>query len=144
VSLTENHLSWKLIFNFLFSPGATPHLGPLLGIGGRTTSICNERLTLEQKKRGILVFKDFVERTVSALVELENGRRGDLSSSLQVFCRVDVGVLFKGGSCYYYVNEVERSLTTGLYQQMGPIVLTMLDSAVANIPLYLSRSRRPS
>jgi hypothetical protein len=124
----------------LFSPGPTPHLGPLLSIGGRTTSICNERLSQEQKERGTKVFKDFVERTVSALIKRENGRRGDLSSSLQIFCRVDVGVLFKGGSCHYYVNEVERSLTTGLYQEMGPAVLTMLDSAVTIIPLYLRRS----
>jgi hypothetical protein len=79
---------------------------------------------------------------VNTMIGLENGRRGNQSSSLQVFCRVDVGVLFRGGRGYYYVSELERSLTTALSQNMGLSGMwTMLDSAVLRIPLYISGSQ---
>jgi hypothetical protein len=83
-----------------------------------------------------------VESTVKGLIHLENARRGDESSSLQVFCRVDVGVL-KGpdNQFHYYVNEVERSLTVGLYRGLSlAATLTMLHSAVAMVPQYVARS----
>jgi hypothetical protein len=127
----------------LFSrPGKTPQLGPLLTTGGRTTSICNEKLTQEEMDAGYKVFKNFVEDTVKAMTVLENSRRGNQSSSLQVFCRVDVGVLFQGDVSHYYVSELERSLSTGLFQNLGTSVWTMLDSAVLRIPSYISGSAR--
>ena len=81
-----------------------------------------------------------MEDTVKAMTDLEN-KRCNRSSSLEVFCRVDVGVLFKGGRPYYYVSELERSLTTGLSQTMGTMVWTMLDSAVRRIPSYIKGSQ---
>jgi hypothetical protein len=125
----------------LSSPGPTPQLGPLLTIGGRTTSICNERLSQKQMVIGEQVFRNFVEDTVKALIDLENDRRGDQSSSLQVFCRVDVGVLFRWGTPSYYVSELERSLTTGLMQHLHVnMIWTMLDSAILKIPSYICNS----
>lgn len=133
-------LCWKLTSNLLSRPGPTPQLGPLLSMGGKTIFICNERLTEEQNSRGKAVFEGFVEDTVKAMIDLENSRRGDLTSSLQIFCRIDAGVLFRGGTCYYYISELERSLTTRLFQAQGTNVWTMLDSAVQRIPSYIHAS----
>lgn len=43
------------------------------------------------------------------------------NTSLQVFCRVDVGIFIKGsGVVSYFVNEVERGITTSLWVVDGP------------------------
>lgn len=76
------------------------------------------------------------------MINIENSIRGDETSSLGVFCRVDVGVLqTEDKQFHYYVNELERSLTVGLFRRLGVTSLTMLNSAVANIPQYIERSR---
>ena len=127
----------------LFRDGKAKYMGPLLHRGGTTPEICNENLTDEEDKKSREMFTKFVERTVKGVMDLENKRRGDLSSSLQVFCRVDVGVLKTPNGCFhYYVNELERSLTVGLYRAMGPTHLTMLNSTVAMIHDYIERNRR--
>lgn len=81
-----------------------------------------------------------MEYTVKGMMDLENSRRRNQSSSLQVFCRVDVGVLFQGGAAHYYVNELERSLTVGLFQESNSTVRTMLHSAIERIPAYIENS----
>jgi hypothetical protein len=105
--------------------------------------MCNENLHTEERKEAWDNFNDFVERTVEGVMKLENARRNDESSSLQVFCRVDVGVL-KGpdGLFHYYVNELERSLTVGLYREISATAShEMINSAVSAIPQYIERSR---
>ena len=102
--------------------------------------MCNENLT-EEATNGHGVFKKFVEDTVQAVANTENSRRGDSSSSLQVFCRVDVGVLDHQGPYHYFVSELERSLTVGLFRWTTPVVLVMLNSAIEQIPEYAHRSR---
>lgn len=76
------------------------------------------------------------------MINIEKSMRGDETSSLEVFCRVDVGVVQTEDKVFhYYVNELERSLTVGLFRRLGVLSLTMLNSAVANIPQYIERSR---
>jgi uncharacterized protein YcnI len=112
--------------------------------GGKTTEICNEHLSSHQAIRSREEFTRFVEGTVKAVMDLENGRRGDASSSLQVFCRVDVGVVQPkpGAGFTYYVNELERSLTVGLFRQgIASNAFAMIHSAVQSIPRYIDNSR---
>lgn len=124
-----------------FSDGPSKFLGPVLSRGGKSPEICNENLTEEQSRLGKEEFTKFVEETVQGMIRLENNVRGDESSSLQVFCRVDVGVLKDPDGCYhYYVNELERSLTVGLYRSLSSTTWTMLNSAVGLIPAYIERS----
>lgn len=126
-------------------PGQSNHLGPVLHSGGTTTELCNENMTPSQRTRGKEEFRKFVEDTVRGVMALENSRRCDNSSSLQVFCRIDVGVLQPktGGPFYYYVNELERSLTVGLFRQTcTSMVWAILNSAVQLIPQYIDSSRR--
>ena len=123
--------------------GQSIHLGPVLHKGGTSTELCNENLTLHQATRNKEEFVNFVEGTVNAVVDTENTRCG-CSSSLQVFCRVDVGVFqtISGGDFHYYVSELERSLTVCLYRQATPAnTRTMINSAVGLIPHYIYTSR---
>lgn len=80
-----------------------------------------------------------MESTVRGLLDRENKRSGDLSSSLQVFCRLDISVIqLPDGSLQYFVSELERSLTVGLYRLACPNHSTeLLDTAVQAIPRYL-------
>lgn len=40
--------------------------------------------------------------------------------STAIFCRLDIGVMVRNGNPYYFVNEVERSLTTSLWMEAMP------------------------
>jgi hypothetical protein len=60
-------------------------------------------------------FETFVMDTFKLLTNLERKVMGGWST-LEVFCRLDIGLFLKGdGSLGYFVNEVERTLTTGLW-----------------------------
>ncbi|KAF8425023.1 hypothetical protein L210DRAFT_865476 [Boletus edulis BED1] len=57
----------------------------------------------------------FVDKTFRHLHRAETSV-GGFRSSLSVFCRMDVGILFdEGGVPHYFVNEVERTLTASLF-----------------------------
>jgi hypothetical protein len=110
----------------------------------KTREVCNENLFRQDVIRGREEFKKFVEDTVRGMIDLENKRNRDRSSSLEVFCRLDVAVSQPeaGGSFHYYVNELERSLTVGLFRRTATAdVWTMLHSAVDLIPTYMRNSR---
>lgn len=109
-----------------------------------TTELCNENLHHDQQVRSSQVFKEFVESTVRGVMNLENNRRCDLSSSLAVFCRVDVAICqpTPGGPFHYYVNELERSLSVGLFRRVCPAnTLSMVNNTVRCIPAFISHSR---
>jgi len=109
-----------------------------------TTEVCNENLRPEEMNRSEQVFKRFVEDTIQGMIKLENERRGDCSSSLAVFCRLDVAVCKPNpdGPFYYYVNELERSLTVGLFRRTNSVrCLAMLHAAISEIPAFIQRSR---
>lgn len=59
---------------------------------------------------------DFVTKFLKCLVKAE----GERNSSLQVFCRIDVGIFAKApNTVSYFVNEVERGITTSLWVTDG-------------------------
>ena len=106
--------------------------------------MCNENLAPDRATASQAQFVNFVEGTVKAVLDIENTRRRDRSSSLQVFCRVDVGVLQarSGGKFHYYVNELERSLTVGLYRGVTAVhTWTMVNTAIRLIPNYIRTCR---
>lgn len=54
------------------------------------------------------------------------------NGGLDVFCRVDVGVYVKSGTVSYFVNEVERGISTCLWAKSGtaaagPVGTTMIE-----------------
>lgn len=109
-----------------------------------TTEICNENLRHEERERSERAFRNFVEDTVQGMINLENKRRKDLSSSLAVFCRLDVAVCQpqKNGPFWYYVNELERSLTVGLFRRTTPVQCwSMIHAAVDEMPQFIERNR---
>lgn len=60
-------------------------------------------------------FNTFVKNTYHHLVNCERKKMGG-PSTLEVFCRMDIGLFLKDdGNLGYFVNEVERSLTCGLW-----------------------------
>jgi hypothetical protein len=119
-------------------------LSPLLGSGRKTTEICNENLDPEEQKQSKRAFRKFVEDTVAALIDIENESRRDRTSSLSVFCRVDVAVYNDNtGKFHYYVNEIERSLTVGLFRSVClSHSLSMINLAIRRfLPMYIQRSK---
>jgi hypothetical protein len=105
---------------------------------------CNENLRHEEKKLSERAFRTFVEDTVRGMIDLENKRRKDLSSSLAVFCRLDVALCQpqKHGPFWYYVNELERSLTVGLFRRVTPVhCWSMIHAAVDEMPEFIEHNR---
>lgn len=57
--------------------------------------------------------------TWNALTILEKADAGG-SVSISIFCRLDIGLNYQEGKLSYFVNEVERSLTTSLWISAMP------------------------
>ena len=75
----------------------------------------NTEVPITEREIGLQEFEGFVRDTHRHLVDCERKRMGG-SSTLEVFCRLDVGLFSReDGSLGYFVNEVERTLTTGLW-----------------------------
>ena len=67
-------------------------------------------------KRAIDELKQFVKTFLRELKKIDGQ-----NSSLEVFCRVDVGIFVgEGDAVSYFVNEVERGITTSLWVSDGP------------------------
>ena len=79
-------------------------------------SICNPlQGTFHHRQRGEIEFKDFVKTTYNELYKIETNILGG-RSSICLFCRFDIGLLFDDfHSAYYFVNEVERTPTASLW-----------------------------
>lgn len=78
--------------------------------------------TLEERKLAKREFEDFVIETWKHLVCMEKGGLG-ATPCTALFCRIDVGVMLRDQTPYYFVNEVERSLTTSLWMGGMPLGL---------------------
>jgi hypothetical protein len=75
----------------------------------------NADVSVTERAVGTQEFETFVMDTFKLLTNFERKKMGGWST-LEVFCRLDVGLFLKGdGNLGYFVNEVERSLTTGLW-----------------------------
>lgn len=84
----------------------------------------------------------FVTTTYQELVKREEAISKD-TSSLSIFCRLDVGILDDAGQFCYFVNGVERSFGTTLYLSLCPgaaptAAVSMVDALGA---LVLARQR---
>jgi hypothetical protein len=71
--------------------------------------------SIADQKAGKGEFERFVTDTYRHLVALERKRMGG-GATLEIFCRLDIGLFWKDdGDLGYFVNEVERTLTTSLW-----------------------------
>lgn len=115
-------------------------LGPVMSMRG-TPNLANDALGEDDRILGNQVFTTFVEETVKALIDKEESTQSTMSS-LRVFCRVDVGVWKADGNIYhYFVNEVERTVTVGLYRKTASsIPIVFLRSAVRLLPQYIEKA----
>ena len=79
--------------------------------------------THEQLSAGYAELKEFVETQVADLIDLENGQRDVQVSDLELFCRIDVGIMRSNKivegvmkpTLNYFVLEVERGLATCMW-----------------------------
>jgi hypothetical protein len=73
-------------------------------------------LSFGDVKRANEELEQFVKTFIKHLEKLEGK-----DSGLRVFCRVDVGIFIKTpNTVSYFVNEVERGVTTSLWVTDGP------------------------
>lgn len=72
-----------------------------------------------ERKRARMEFEGFVLNTWRELVLMEKAEVGG-PVSISVFCRLDIGLNYHDGQVTYFVNEVERSLTTSLWMSAMP------------------------
>jgi hypothetical protein len=66
-------------------------------------------------------YEDFVLRTWDRLRTIEEADT-QVHSSLNEFCRIDVGVIRRGEDMHYFVNEVERGPATSIWSRDDPIL----------------------
>lgn len=79
-------------------------------------SVFNPVRSFGDTKRAKEELKCFVRTFLKHLEKLEGK-----NSSLRVFCRVDVGIFIKApNTVSYFVNDVERGITTSLWAADGP------------------------
>lgn len=64
-------------------------------------------------------FRSFVHGTYIQLLDYEKRRQAGIPS-IAIFCRLDVGIMEQGGKAHYFVNEVERSITTSMWMDSMP------------------------
>ena len=77
----------------------------------------NTEVPITEREIGMQEFEGFVIDTHHYLINCERKRMGG-SSTLEVFCRLDMGLFSRDdGSLGYFVNEVEQTLTTGLWMR---------------------------
>ncbi|KAF8803061.1 hypothetical protein BYT27DRAFT_7110489 [Phlegmacium glaucopus] len=75
----------------------------------------NTDVPIMEREIGQQEFQMFAMNTYRRLVDCERKKMGGMST-LEVFCRIDVGLMLKeDGELGYFVNEVERTLTAGLW-----------------------------
>ena len=86
-------------------------------------------LNLGTKERGIAEEKlnEFVTEFLKRLAD-----RDGQNSTLQVFCRVDVSVFVdQDKKVSFFVNEVERGMTTSLFSSAGPSAVGQVGSDIS-------------
>ncbi|TRM62876.1 hypothetical protein BD626DRAFT_42542 [Schizophyllum amplum] len=66
-------------------------------------------------KEGMQELVDFVDANLDELIAMEKRDRRTQVSNLEVFCRMDIGILTSRDSLKYTVLGVERGLTTNMF-----------------------------
>ena len=86
-------------------------------------------------------YEGFVLNTWNRLRTLEQ-ETTECHSSLNEFCRIDVGIFQHGGGLHYFVNEVERGNTTFLWSRDDPSLAGRIGPALgAALTKWLTRLR---
>ena len=84
-------------------------------LSSQTAIETNTEVSIMERALGRKEFETFVMETYHHLVNCERKKMGGFST-LEVFCRMDVGLFLKDdGNLGYFVNEVERGLTTVIW-----------------------------
>src|ERR1700684_958920 len=84
------------------------------------SNLCDGCLNYWAMRDGTNEFNEFVTKTFHALVEKEE-KIIKRTSSLRIFCRVDVSVMDDGGRFSYFVSGLERSFGTPLCASCTPV-----------------------
>ncbi|KIK78106.1 hypothetical protein PAXRUDRAFT_28688 [Paxillus rubicundulus Ve08.2h10] len=96
------------------------HSKKLLIPGITTEEIVNpDQGTDSERRHAKKEFEAFTMNIWRNLVLTEKAMIGG-STSISIFCRLDVGLTMKDSYAMYFVNEVERSLTTSLWMSAMP------------------------
>ena len=97
---------------------------------------CNQ--SVDDAKKALGDLEQFVKHFLKHL----KARDGP-NSSLQVFCRVDVGILARApDTASYFINEVERGITTSLWVTDGPYTAGMSGmSIVASLKRWVAAEK---
>ena len=77
---------------------------------------------VEERQRARIEFETFVLSTWRQLVAIQKGNLCGTPCTA-MFCRMDIGVMMRDDRISYFVNEVERSLTTSLWMSSMPHAL---------------------
>jgi hypothetical protein len=75
---------------------------------------------------------DFVECQVDRLATLEERFYAGEKSSLRIFCRIDVGLLWHASKLHYFVHEVERGPSACLFGRASEECFTALANKFLN------------
>ncbi|KAL1751917.1 hypothetical protein FB107DRAFT_221025 [Schizophyllum commune] len=99
-------------------------------------------LTHADFREGQQELVEFVEDLVCRLIRLENDKLRRQTSSMWLFCRIDVGILPGTHTMHYFVNEVERGLATCLWGWHDWADTVMDINTIAGlIPSYIAYMR---
>lgn len=83
------------------------------------SKVCNpDEGDYRTRQTGKDEFFDFVKKTYCGLYQLE-ARAISGKPTIGIFCRLDIGLIVESGRVSYFVNEVERSQNTSLWNNQG-------------------------
>uniref|UniRef100_D8PYF3 Uncharacterized protein n=1 Tax=Schizophyllum commune (strain H4-8 / FGSC 9210) TaxID=578458 RepID=D8PYF3_SCHCM len=103
----------------------------------RQTGVHHDMQTLTD---GHEELREFVLEVVQRLVGLEKKMYGRTHSDLELFCRVDIGIVCSGGAAHYFVNEVERGLATCMWGWTHwPEAVGDFKRVASRLPEFVSR-----
>ncbi|KAG6373961.1 hypothetical protein JVT61DRAFT_6126 [Boletus reticuloceps] len=89
-------------------------------------------------------FESFAVTTWKSLVNVEKGVVVGTPCTA-IFCRLDIGVMMRDAKISYFVNEIERSLTTSLWMSAMPTGLhgVLADTFGEVLHQWISGAREP-
>ena len=90
--------------------------------------------SFQERKQGKDEFETFVKKTYRALAVTEGNVFGG-TTSIRVFCRMDIGLMVdpQTHKLSYFVNEVERTLTTSLWSQADLVDIDSLGDTFSDV-----------
>ena len=91
-------------------------------------------------REGSRTFLNFITTTYQELVKREEMISME-TSSLRIFCRLDVAVMDDAGQCCYFVSGLERSSSTHLAASFTASASTFAVSMSDALGAYVLRSK---